>query len=464
MRVDLTITGGRLVTPTGILDGGLAIENGRIVSIAKEVNLPSSDETIKLNGEFVTPGAIDPHVHFRSPWMEIEGIDTGTASAAGGGITLVIDFLYSGEKQSLLDAFHSRKSDAEAKSRIDYSLHAIVSDGTADELNEIETLVKLGIVSFKIFTTYSDFVVVNNGYFLDVFREVARTGGMVSAHCEDDGILSVLTERAKSGGQNNPTDFVASRPKIAEAVALQTMLELARVTRARFRVVHLSTEQGVQLMKSAKLEGLTVFSETCPQYLVFTSKDMESNGFLKKTCPPLRDQRDVDALWRGLALGIVDMVGTDHSPMHLAEDLKRNEHDIWAIEPGMPGLETMVPLLLDRGVNRGRLSMEQFASVTSTRTAKVLNLYPRKGVIQLGADADLTIIDLKKEAVIRADELHSVADYTPFEGMRVTGVPVMTIVRGTTVMENGYPGDIVGPAGYGEFVPSRAMLPSGDPQ
>ncbi|MFX1578179.1 MAG: dihydroorotase family protein [Promethearchaeota archaeon] len=452
MTVDLVVTGGKLVLPNGIEDACLAIESGRISAIVKEPNLPPADETITLNGELVFPGAIDPHVHFKSPWMELEEIDTGTASAAGGGLTMVVDYLYSGGDMSLVDAFHKRRKEVESKIYCDYSLHAIISSGTQDELNQLAQLIDLGIVSFKIFTTYGDFVTTSTGYFLEVFKEVARAGGMVSAHCEDDGILQYYTEKIKQSGKSDPVSYVESRPPVAESISLQTMLELTRQTNARFRIVHLNTKRGVEIIRDAKASGLPVTAETCPHYLILTKKDMEKDGHLLKMSPPLREPSDNNALWTGLASGTVDMVATDHSPMHLLKDLEMMKDDIWSIDPGIPGMETMMPLLYDRGVNGGLLSIERFAEVTSTQTAKSLGLYPRKGALIVGADADLTVIDPKKEAKIQASKLHSKADYTPFEGWTVKGVPIKTIVRGALVMDNGYPGDIVGKPGFGSYI------------
>jgi D-hydantoinase len=451
VTVDLVVTGGKLVLPNGIEEACLAIESGRISAIVKEPNLPPAVDTISLSGELVFPGVIDPHVHFRSPWMELEEIDTGTASAAGGGVTTVVDFLYSGDDMSLVEAFHERKKEAESKAYGDYALHAIISKGSQEELNQLADLVDLGIVSFKVFTTYGDFVTTSTGYFLEVFQEVAKAGGMVSAHCEDDGILQYFTSRAKESGNNDPLSFVESRPSVAESISLQTMLELTKQTSARFRIVHINTKRGVEIVKDAKDSGLPVTAETCPHYLILTKKDMERNGHLLKMSPPLRESHDNEALWNGLALGTIDMVATDHSPMHLLKDLESMKDDIWSIDPGIPGMETMVPLLFDRGVNHGLISVERFAEITSTATAKTLGLYPQKGSLIVGADADLTIIDPKMESIIRADKLHSKADYTPFEGWKVKGVPVKTVVRGTLVMDNGYPGEIVGDPGHGKY-------------
>ena len=242
MTVDLVVTGGKLVLPGGIEEACLAIESGRISAIVKEPNLPQADETISLNGELVFPGAIDPHVHFKSPWLELEEIDTGTASAAGGGVTTVVDFLYSGDDMSLEEAFHKRKKEIKSKLYCDYALHAIISKGTQSELDQIPCLIDLGIISFKVFTTYGDFVTTSTGYFLEVFREVARKGGMVSAHCEDDGILQHFTTKVKESGKNDPISYVESRPPVAESISLQTMLELTRQTNARFRIVHINTK------------------------------------------------------------------------------------------------------------------------------------------------------------------------------------------------------------------------------
>ncbi|MFW9846378.1 MAG: dihydroorotase family protein [Candidatus Thorarchaeota archaeon] len=452
MTIDLAITGGKLVLPNGIVDACLAIDSGRIHSIVKEPNLPSVDETISLNGELVFPGVIDPHVHFKSPWLELEEIDTGTASAAGGGVTMVVDYLFSGQSRTLTQAFHERRKEADSKLYIDYALHAIISEGTQRELSQLSDLMDLGIISFKVFTTYGDFVTTSSGYFLEVFKEVARAGGMVSAHCEDDSIISYFTAKAKRAGTKDSLSYVDSRPPIAEAISLQTMLELTKETGARFRVVHLNTQRGVEIVQRAKSRKLPVTAETCPHYLLLTRKDMERNGHLLKMSPLLRQPSDNAALWRGLSSGAIDMIATDHSPMHMLEDLERMSDDIWSIDPGIPGMETMVPLLFDGGVNRGLITVERLAEITSTGTAKALGLYPRKGVIKVGSDADLTVIDQKKGAVIKAEELHSKADYTPFEGRKVTGVPVKTIVRGKLIMDNGYPGDIVGKLGHGEYV------------
>jgi len=454
LTADLLIVDGRIVLPEGVFDGCVVIDNGVIVALGSPSSMPKADRTLDASGKIVMPGVIDAHMHLRTHYGELDDYASGTLSAASGGMTTVIDFALPMKNQDILEVFTTRKMQGERNALIDFGLHMCLISGTSDELTKIPELVNLGIGSFKFFMTYSEDVCVNDGFLLEILKAAGKAGGVVNVHAENDSMIqyyNAATARMKADIFN----FEDSRPSIAEAEAISRAALYAGSAGTRLHISHISSKEGATAVGRLKGEGANLTGETCPQYLVLTSSSIKRKiGGLMKVCPPIRSEEDSIALWQGLQNRSIDMVTTDHSPMRLKSELQQmyDNGNIWAIPPGVPGLETMLPLMLSEGVAKSRLTMPRLAELVSTNSAKVFGLYPKKGVIRVGSDADLTIVDMKKKTIVRADQLHSKADYTPYEGMELKGAPVTTISRGEIIAENGYPGTIVGRLGRGRFV------------
>lgn len=457
----MVIRNGRVITPHGMFDGGLGVNNGQIVIIAKDPNLPAADLVIDAKGKMVLPGLMDVHVHFPgtqrfgSHVVEREGFETGTKAAAAGGVTTIFDMPLTTPAIASVEAFERRMKFVKDKAVVDYALYGGAGTHNVDE---IEGLAKNGAIAYKTFMktpvekerkkmargTY----VVDDASHFDLLRVIAKTGLPSCVHAENISIIKHLTEEMKGAGLRDYTAFARSRPNFTEAEMISRVIYFSTAAGARVHISHMSTKEGVRLLEHAKIAGLKVTAETCPHYLLCTKEMMKKVGAYAKVTPPLRTEEDSEELWRGLNTGSVDIVTTDHAP-YPKEEKDVAMEDFWKAPSGTPGIEIMASLMLTQ-VNRGKISLGKLAKVTSEAPAKIFGIYPKKGVIQLGSDADLVVVDLKREAKIRADKLLSFAgDTTMFDGWGVKGLPVMTIVRGTVVMKDGV---ITGKPGYGEFI------------
>lgn len=440
---ELIIRNARLVLPEGIVQGELAIDNGLISEISR-VRLPKGAEEIDAEGKLVMPGAIDAHAHIHDPrYMRREDFRSGTAAAAAGGVTSVISMpldtprLTPEEIQEVIKVGQKR-------SLIDFALHA--GNMTANAIEHMHAVAALGVKSFKIFTCapYG----VDDATLKRIMLMAKNIGGIVFVHAEDDGILSKNTKRLLKAGRKDPLAHAESRPNEAEEKAIKRVIGLTKQTGCSLHLAHVTTRQGVERINKARAEHVRLTAETCPHYLLFIKEDMRERGPYLKVNPALKTSEDCAALWDGLANGTIDIVATDHAP-GTRKEKEIGWKDIWAAQTGIPGIETMLPLMLSEGFAEGRLALERLVDALCSKPAKIFGLYPRKGVIREGSDADLTIVDLKKKSTIRADELHYKVGWTPYEGMKVKGMPVMTISRGTIIAEEG---EVLGKPGRGQFL------------
>lgn len=462
MVVDLVIKNGHLVIPKqGIIEAGIAVEDGKIVSISSEPNLPKSDTVIDAEGKYVLPGVIDPHTHYGHTYGRYrldfgENLQSETISAAMGGITTVnvIHRLYPATA-SYFDFFSKEVDPVMEKSSVNFLITpGVMTQQHVDEMQRYAT--ELGITSFKFFRGYKGgewrnmgISGLDDGVFYAMLMQAAKMGesSLSLVHCENSEIANYTTEKAKREGRSGLSAWDDARPRAAETDSVLSAIHLACVVaKTRLYVPHVTTDQGIDYIAKAKLDGKQVIAETCPHYLCFT-KDDKKIGILGKINPPLRDRASVERLWERIFDGTIDTIGTDHVPVRLKDKLGNG--DIWTAGLAFPGSATMIPTLLSEGHNKRGLSLQRIVELTSYNTAKTFGLFPRKGTLAQGSDADITIVDTTKEVTATAEMLGSAAGFTLFEGWKFKGWPTHTIVNGHLVMENG---SFIGKPGFGTYL------------
>lgn len=441
--VETTIRNARLVLPEGIVRGELAIEEGRICEIAVS-GLPKADHEINAKDRIVMPGVIDSHVHFHYPRNPLrEDFRNGSAAAAAGGVTGVIVMPFE-TSMSTSRAMKEIIRVGEKESLIDFALHA--GNMTASSIKEVPKLASLGIKSFKasMCAPYH----LKDKALKALMVAVESIDGIAFVHAEDSEVLLEQRKRLLKEGRKDPLAHIEWHPNEAEEKAVKRVIELAKGTGCSIHLANLTTRQAVELVTKAKGGRVPVTGETCPHYLLFTKDDMQRLGPYLKVNPALKTDEDRVALWSALANGIIDTVVTDHAP-GTKEEKEVGVEDIWKAQTGIPGVETLLPLMLSEGVAKGRLTLERLVNALCTRPAQIFGLYPRKGVIREGSDADLVLIDLSKKAKITAEKLHYKVGWTPYEGTMVRGTPVMTISRGVVVAQGG---EVVWEPSHGQFI------------
>jgi dihydropyrimidinase len=436
---DLVIHNGKLVGPVQTLELDLAIDGEKIAAVGGNL---SGRREIDASGKIVIPGGVDPHVHLEMPVGATRSSDdwfTGTRAAVYGGTTTVIDFVEPQLGESLTHALAARRQLAEEKTVIDFGLHMTITNDDRQTLDEIATLCDHGCTSFKTYLTYEGFR-LNDSAFLNVLAAVNAVGGIVLVHAENDAIIAHLKHRLRGEKQFVPFAHALSRPAIAEGEAIQRSLAMAEVTGARLYVVHVSTALGADALRRARQRGVTAYGETCPQYLLLTDRELARQNFegAKFVCsPPLRSDADRERLWQGLTVDDLQTVGTDHCPFFFRGQKDLGLKNYEEIPGGLPGIESRLALVHQFGVRAGRLSLNRWVQVCCTNPALIFGLYPRKGSLEPGADADIVLFDPEKKVIIKKSILHEQVDYTPYEGFELTGYPVTTILRGRMIMDNG---------------------------
>jgi dihydropyrimidinase len=448
---------GTVVTSTGRYVADVYAEGDKIKSIGKDLDVVA-DETIDAKGKYVLPGAIDPHTHISMPFMGTSAQDdyeTGTISAACGGVTTVVDFDLQQKGESLLEALERKKSWAEGKTAVDFSLHPAVMDPRPEVIEEVKkAILDYGTPSFKIFMVY-DFR-VDDATMIKLLEETKKYGGLVQVHAENVYIIQHMNEVLEREGKLTPYYHAVSRPNIAEEEAVARAAKMVELTGSRIYIVHLSSKEALFKVKEARDQGIDVFAETCPQYLLLNEeryKEADFNGAKYVMSPPLRTKESSEALWGGLKGGDLQVVATDHCPFdfHGKKDMFGKD-DYKKIPNGAPGIETLLMLMHTEGVVNGRISLERMVDVLSTGTARMFGLRD-KGEIVVGKDADIVVFDPNQKFTITQDKLHMNVDYTPYEGMEMTGMPYAVYSRGRRVAEwNGEQVAFVGEIGRGRFI------------
>ena len=440
MHCDLIIKNGTIVTPTECFLGDIAVKNGEIIKTGELDSSFTSDESYNAEGLHIMPGIIDAHVHFRDPGLtEKEDFETGSIAAAFGGVTMVADMPNTIPVTSTKESLDEKIKIAKEKSYIDYALFALLNN---DNYEEMENLKNKGALGFKVFfgSSTGDIACPSFPVLAKQMEKAANMGIRIGFHAETNEIINNFTVIAKTEAEEpDGFWFDYARPVISEIKAIEIIIKYAFMTKAKILIHHITTEHGVLLAHAAKEEGISLSVETCPHYLLFNC-----NEFTHKVYPPIRDESQVEALWEYIKNGTIDMIASDHAPH------KEEEKSLpgWDAPGGLSGVETLVPLLLNE-VNKNNISINDFVRLLSEAPAKTWGIYPKKGNLLPGSDADITIVDMKKKKTINSSDLHSKSRTSPYHGITVQGLPVSTIVRGKFVVKDGV---LTGKKGYGEFV------------
>ena len=443
---DLSVTGGKLLLDGELREATLGVTDGTISHVVGPDVTLDATERLELDGEVVMPGLVDGHVHFREPgYTEKEGIETGTAAAAAGGVTTVIEMPNTVPPVLTVDRFEEKAELFREKSHVDFALFGAITEenvGTGD----IAALADAGATAFKTFmaTSFGPLLMDDKGELYRAFEEVAATDRPLYIHAEDEEYLDLFEERATAEYGEDMKAFFAARPDIAETTAVSDVLDIVRDTGTETVIVHTTTAEAVDRTQAAQADGEPVWTEVTPYHLAFDQAAIEEIGTHGIGTPPARDAANREALWERVTDGDVDLFGSDHAPHELHE----KERAPTEVAPGMPQLETGLPFLLD-AVSRGKLSLATIAEVYAERPARIHGLYPKKGTLHVGTDADFVVVDTDAEWTVDADAFVSAGEYSPFDGMELTGRPVCTYQRGERIAAAM---DVEGEAGQGQFL------------
>lgn len=429
---DLILKGGKVVSPDSVIDAAVAIKDGKILAVGAADAMPSARETVDVSGLHVLPGAIDVHVHFRDPgYPHKEDFASGTIAAAFGGVTTVFDMPNTIPTVSTPDALAAKLELASEKAHIDFGLYAVLGE---DSIEHVPALVETGVIGFKLYmgNTFGKIPSPSTGAMLEAFEVVAPTGKRISLHAETNSIMERRESRIRAAGRTDPLAHLASRPAVVAIEAVSRAAILAEWTGARIHILHISSADELRPLREAKARGVDITGETCPHYLMLSADDYARFAGVIRVNPPVREKRNQEPLWRALGDGTVDLIATDHAP-HSREEKTRN--DMFDVDCGFPGVETQMPLMLT-AVNEGRMTIMDYVAMSAAKPAKTFGLYPRKGVIAPGAEADLAVADLAREWTIDDAKLQSRAKITPWHGRKVKGLPLHTLVRGRFVVRD----------------------------
>lgn len=451
--MSILIKNGHLVNASEDFKGDIYVEGEQIVEIGENLNR-EADQVIDASGMLVFPGGIDPHVHLDMPFMGTFSADdysTGTLAAMHGGTTMVIDFILQTQGKSLHDALDTWKKKSEGKAYGDYSYHMAVTDYNDDTQKEIRQMVEEeGITSFKTFMAYKGALMIDDNQMVGLMTEVKKCGGMVTVHATNGDMIDHLIHKAKKEGNLSPLYHYLTQPEVTEAEASARFGDMAHYTGVPGYIVHMTCEGALNSVRQATKRNQTVLAETCIQYLILDAslydKGFESAKWVMS--PPLREKKDIESLWAGLDQGLIKVVATDHCPFTW-EQKKMGEDDFSKIPNGHPAIEHRMELLFSEGVKTGRLSLPKYVALASTNAAKLFGMYPKKGCLAIGSDADLVIFDPNKEHVLSAKTHHMNTDYSAYEGMKVTGKTKTVIMRGKVAIDNE---EVHIEKGYGQFV------------
>jgi len=455
------IRNGRIVTAVDDYHADVLIEDGKIVMIAQ--SLPAdidagrvdADRVIDAKGRLVIPGGIDPHTHMDLPFggtSSSDDFETGTLAAAHGGTTTIIDFAVQYKGQSLKEAVDVWHAKADGKASVDYGFHLICTDLPDQRLAEMKGMIDEGVSSFKLFMAYPGVFLVDDGTIFKAMQTAGAYGGLICMHAENGVVIDVIVKQALAAGQKAPKYHALTRPTKAEAEGVHRAIALADMAHSPVYIVHLSCSDSLDEVTRARDMGIPAYAETCPQYLFLDYSVYEKPGFEGAKwvmTPPIREQWNQDKLWRGLQFNDLQVISTDHCPFCMKEQKELGLDDFTKIPNGGPGVEHRMSLVFNGGVVGGRISLNRFVEITSTAQAKIFGLFPRKGTIAVGSDADIVIFDPEEEMTISAKNHHMRVDYSAYEGMKVRGVTKTVLSRGELVIDEG---KYVGRKGHGSFL------------
>ena len=454
--MSVLIKSGRIVTAADDYVGDIFVEDGKVSLIGGSLDV-EADKVIDAAGKYVIPGAIDPHTHMEMPFggtVSCDDFTSGTTSAAFGGTTTIVDFCLQQPGQSLPDALATWHEKIErAKPLVDVGFHLAVTDlsdgGTLDDLAKAP---EEGVTSYKLFMAYKGAIMVDDETLFKTMRVASETGALVMVHAENGDAIDVLVKEALSEGRTEPKWHAATRPPITEGEATNRAIQLARVAGAPLYVVHVSCDEAIEPIARARTNDWHAWGETCTQYLFIDETALDQPNFEGAKyvyTPPPRPKKNQELLWHALATDVLSVVSTDHCPFNWDGQKTLGKDDFSKIPNGGPGIENRLHMLHHFGVREGRISMRRFVELVSTNPARFFGLYPRKGTIAVGSDADIVVFDHEKRHTISVERHHSNIDYNLYEGTEVVGAPEVVLVRGQVVVEND---ELVGEPGTGQFV------------
>ena len=439
----IVLNGGTIVTAVDVYQADVRIEGEKIVAIGHELKQPE-DQVINVDGCFLFPGGIDPHTHFDLPAGDIVTSDdflAGSKAAVLGGTTTILDFATQFKGETLKKGLENWHSKADGKSYVDFGFHMAITDWNDQVAQEMTDLVhQEGVPSFKLYMAYKNILQVDDGALLQALRQAGECGALVCVHCENGDVVDYLVKEARKQGETAPYFHPLTRPPAAEEEATNRVITLAQIADAPLYIVHLTCSGALQAVVEAKLKGLEVYAETCPQYLLLDDSYYRSEGFNGAkyvVSPPLRAVQHQEGLWSGLQTGVLDTIATDHCAFNYKGQKDLGLSDFSKIPSGAPGVETRMGLLYTYGVMSGKLKINEFVALTSTNAAKLFGLFPRKGTIAPGSDADLVVWDPRVSSTITVETLHQTCDYTPYEGFKQMGQAKHVFLRGKQVVKDG---------------------------
>ena len=444
--VDLVICGGYIVTPDGMREGAVAVERGKIVAVGSNAAMPPARQQLNVEGRHIIPGAIDVHVHFREPgFSHKETWATATAAAAIGGVTTVFDMPNTNPPTAHPEAVRQKIALASAQALVDFGVYGYVGE---DNIDQLVPMARAGAVAFKLYLGSDNPLVPcpNDGAVLDALEVIATLGLRCTTHAENTQILNWRGARLKAAGRHDLAAHLEQHTDIAAVEAVSRIALFSEWTGCAVHIAHENCRHALPLIADAKRRGVNLTAETCPHYLFLSMDDAElAGGNAMRVKPPVREAGHALPLWEALKCGVIDMIATDHAPHTRAEKLRPS---IWDVAPGFPGVETSMRLMLNE-VSKGRLSLPEYVRMACEAPARTFGIYPRKGALEPGSDADIVVVDLTRRGTIRGGQLQSIARLTPFESWQTTGMPVMTMVRGTIVARDG---QIIATPGIGQSV------------
>lgn len=453
---DLILKGGTVVHETGRELADVAISGETISAIGAHNSLGDAAEVVDVSGQYVIPGAIDMHVHFREPgYTHKEDWETGTAAAAMGGVTTVFEMPNTHPPTKSVVEF-KQKQECAKKACVDFGIYALLAE---DNIDQIQSLIDVGANAFKCFmgNTFGNLPSPSTGAMLEGFEIIAQSGLRISLHAETASIMAWRQSKLEAAGLKKPLHHIAARPEVVAIEAVARAAILSEWTGARIHVLHISSAGELRPLAEAKNRGVDITGETCPCYLFLDSSDYDRLGSVIRVNPPVREKKDSVAIWDALQTGVVDMIATDHAPHTLEE--KTNDN-IWQADCGFPGVETQMPLMLSE-VAAGRMTLEDYVRISSANPARTFGLWPLKGRIATGAHADIAVVDMSRQEEIKANGLHSRGKVTPFEGRTTIGAPIHTLVRGRFVQRNRTL--VPDMSGHGKQVTSIQSMPAPRP-
>jgi dihydropyrimidinase len=451
--MNILIRNGNIVTATDSYVGDVYIEGEKVVALGQ--NLPyTADRVIDATGKLVFPGGIDPHVHLDMPFMgtySSDNYETGTRAALHGGTTMVIDFILQTQGKSLRNALEAWQGRSNGNCYGDYSFHMAVTDFNDNTAKEIPDLIKQeGITSFKTFMAYKGALMIDDGQMVGLMRVVKENGGLVTVHATNGDMIDHLIAKHRSEGKLSPLYHYLSQPEVTEAEASGRFADMAEYTGCPGYIVHMTCEGALNAVRRATVRNQAVHVETCIQYLILDASlyEKDFDGAKWVMSPPLRQKKDQSTLWAGINQGLVQVVGTDHCPFKWEQKLM-GKNDFSKIPNGHPAIEHRMELLYSEGVRTGKISLNKYVEVTSTNAAKIFGMFPRKGTIAPGSDADIVIFDPLKEHTLGVATHHMNVDYSAYEGWKVVGKTDTVILRGQVAIEGG---EVKVEKGYGQFI------------